>query len=716
MLAGLKWLNQFLDPPTATADDAETALMGAGFPIESRETLPDSDVRLDVEVTSNRGDCLSQLGLAREIAAKTGRKLREPRFELPKSVAGPVEAAATLENQEPASCPMFTLRVLRNVKVGPSPAWLVQTLESVGQRSINNVVDVTNYITFELGHPCHVFDLDRLAGRKLIVRWARPDEPLKTLDGKLRKLASDELVVADAERAQSLAGVIGGGDSEVSSSTVNVALEMATWDPVTVRRAARRHQIRTDAGHRFERGVDARCLDWAARRAAALLAEVCGGQLCDGVLAAGAPFAPPTRIKLRPARCRRILGIEVATDELVRLLQAVSIGVEQSGRGGEELVCTAPDWRLDLKREIDLIEEVGRLKGLEAVPIRPRLEVAVRPPQERERAMRELAGTLTGLGFFETVTFSFVTPKQGDAFVTGSFTRVDIDDERRGGEPTLRPSILPSLLACRKVNQDGQVTLPSAASASGAIAPGVRLFETGAVYSQLRQGDKVSSLEERRLALLIDVPGAPDTQKRTLDDKRTGVRLLRGALETLVRALGGANASVELHRGTISLSVWDPSAHAHVCVRTGPEGLRQKIGELGLVSGAALSEYGLEIPVVAAELQLDPLLALFPARATVTTLPEFPSTDRDVSFIVPESVAWGDIASHLGAARVDKMERFDFVTAYRGKQIGEGKKSVTVRMRFRDAAKTLRREEVEPQVQGVIELMKSKVGAEVRVG
>ena len=242
MHVSVAWLNRLLDRPV-TPDEAEHVLTHVGFPIETRESVGSGDAMLDVEVTSNRGDVLSHLGCAREIAAATGRKVVMPRVELPgggaTSGGEPVSKALRLENLTPEVCPRFTARVIRGVRVGPSPAWMVEALESVGQRSINNIVDVTNYVNFEYGQPSHVFDLKKLAGGALVVRFASEGEKLRTLDGKARTLKATDLVVADAQRAQSLAGVIGGADSEVGDSTTDVVLEAATWDPVTIRTAAR---------------------------------------------------------------------------------------------------------------------------------------------------------------------------------------------------------------------------------------------------------------------------------------------------------------------------------------------------------------------------------------------------------------------------------------------------------------------------------------------
>ncbi len=690
----LHWLNKYLAPGDVTADEADEALTHAGFPIEARETLEGGDVRLDVEVTSNRGDVLSHLGCAREIAASG--VAAKPRDLMPPAVndppAGPpVEKVFTLENREPAVCPLFTARVIQNVKVGPSPDWLVRALESVGQRSINNVVDVTNFITFELGNPCHVFDLNKLDGAKLVIRYASDGETLTTLDDKPRKLVKTDLVVADATRPQSLAGVMGGADSDVDENTTDVVFEMATWDPVTIRTTARRLGVRTDAGYRFERGVDPRTIEDAARRAAALVCELTGGILCEGVLAEGAPMPEDTVITLRPSRCERLIGIPIPVGDMIERLRALEIGVEQEG--GDELACTIPPWRLDLTREVDLVEEVARTRGLDAVPIHERVQAAVAPPQEDERAMREVAGLLTGLGFYETVTFSFVSPDAAKEFLGDGLALVEVDDERRKAEPTLRPSVVPSLLACRRANQDAQASPPG----------GVRLFETSAVFAQTKGGE---SRERRTLTLLADVPG--QGAKRSASDTQDGVRQLRGAVEAIARATFGPGARVALEPAKPGCPGWDADAFARVTI-DGAD-----VGSLGLVSGKSQSNAGIDLPVLACELDLDPLLDAYPPRASAHALPAFPPIERDLSLVVPESLPWASVESLVGGADLERLEGCSFVGTYRGKQVGEGKKSLTLRLRFRDPGRTLRHEEVDPQVEALVAAATRELGAEVR--
>jgi phenylalanyl-tRNA synthetase beta chain len=625
------------------------------------------------------------------------RKLNLPEVASIKT-EGQATQSVTLENTVPSACPRFTIHIIRNVTIGPSPKWLVEALESVGQRSINNVVDVTNFINFEFGNPCHAFDLAKLAGRKVIIRYAREGEPLTTLDGKQRKLKADEVVVADAERAQSLAGVIGGSDSEVSSSTKDVVLEMATWDPVAVRRAARRHQVKTDASHRFERIVDPRTLDFAARRAAVLIAELGKGTLCGGMIDSAAASAPLREIAVRPARARSLLGINIADTDISAILQRLDIKVMPAASA---LNCAIPPFRPDLEREVDLIEEIGRINGLDAIPIHDRATVRVRPPQDSERAIRELATTLTGLGFYETVTFSFIAPKQAQPFLAPGLSPLAVSDDRRKGDGTLRPSTLPSLLACRKKNQDGGVETPG----------GIRLFETAATFSQpevQKPSGRSPAHELRTLALLMDVPGVGKGKPGSVEERQHGLRILRGAIESAALALGGAAAEIQIRTAAAPLPACDPSATADVRLNGQP------IGWLGLIDAAAQRSFDLAIPVAAAELDLGPLLALFPAKSSVHTLPEFPGIERDLSLVLAESVTWDTVRSFVQSAKLEGLEDITFVGAFRGKQLGPGKKSLTLRLKFRDPKRTLRHEEVDPQVASLVQLAGSRLGAALR--
>lgn len=714
----VRWLNRYLSPSDCTPAEAEDVLTAAGFPVEEVRPLPDGDTYLDVELTSNRGDCMSHLGLAREITASPraehARELVPPTVgDAPKGP--PIAGSLSLSLEATDACPRFTAQLIRGVKVGPSPTWLVQALEAVGQRSINNVVDVTNYLTFELGHPCHVFDLAKLAGSALVVRPARDGEKLTTLDGKARTLKAGEIVVADADKPQSLAGVIGGADSEVGESTTDVVLELACWDPVAVRSAARRHAVRTDASARFERLVDPRTLTEPAARAAALIIEVAGGELAGGVLDgmldawAGEPAALTT-IELRPARCRSVLGMDVPAGQIIHMLRALEIDVEQTDE--DVLRCTIPAFRHDLTREIDLIEEVARLVGLEGVPTTERISLRVRHPQETERAKREAATLLAGLGFYETVTFSFTTPALAAYFLPEGLETVAVDDDRRKAEPTLRPSPLAGLLVCRKANRDAQNDLPG----------GLRLFERAAAFAQ---DARKQSVERRVIALTMDAPiaGKKPSADQLQQGLQLGLRQMRGVIDQLVRTMGGAGATIEVEAIDPPVKAWKPGATGRLWLtpaeNDNPNGQdgdtgRTELGVFGLIDDGLIKHAGLDLPIIAAELDDAALLGLYPPKASLRDLPSFPGIDRDLSLILDEQVSWQQVSELVHGARVPLLEGLEFVGVFRGERVGGGKKSVTIRLHFRDPERTLRHDEVDPQVETIASLTTDRLGAEIR--
>jgi phenylalanyl-tRNA synthetase beta chain len=694
MHISVRWLNSLLTPgsPLLSADEIEQTLMDLGFPSESRTIAPGGDpaldVCLDVEVTSNRGDVLCHAGMAREVAAASGRSVvLPPLTELAAGGKGSEGVRVRIDPAVGELCPRFVARVIKGVKVGPSPAWLVSALDSIGQRSISNVVDVTNCIAMELGNPCHVFDLHSLAGQELIIRFANPKEKLTTLDGKERTLAGDEVVVADAQRAQSLAGVMGGADSQVTERTVDVVLEMATWEPVAVRRAARRHMLRTDASHRFERIVDARTIDAACLRAAQMIVQIAGGQCMGGPIEVGKPLAAPLEVYFRPQRCNDILGANITVTEMQALLQRLRFDVLDARP--ERFTVRIPFDRADITREIDLIEEIARLRGLSAIPVMEALPVAIASPQASETARREVCAVLTGLGFYETVTFSFVSRAAADEFLPAGLSRVEVSQDRRKNEPVCRPSAVPGLLACRRTNYHGGVKPPG----------GVRLFEVCAVFAQRPDG---ATHEQQMLTLLADV--TYEGKRATIADEQRAFSLLRGTVEALVRTAAGSGAKV-------------------TCVANKPDrpGLREgarvlvdgvDIGYIALVTPSALTSYDLPMPVIVSELDFPKLLAPYPPKAIVTIPPAFPGIERDVSFIVDEPVTWENISSLITG--VPRLEETQYISTFRGGQIGKGKKSVTVRLCFRDQERTLRHEEIDQPVADIMSTLHARLGASVR--
>jgi phenylalanyl-tRNA synthetase beta chain len=695
MEISLAWLNQYLDPGDVAADEAERVLTHAGYPVEGRRDAGHGDTTLTVELTSNRGDLLAHIGCAREIAAARSaarpRRLVEPAFSDP-SPGPPIDGDLSLENLSPDACPLFTARLIRGCRIGPSPGWLVRRLEAVGQRSISNAVDITNFITLELGNPCHVFDLASLRGGRLIVRRAHAGERLTTLDGRDRVLEPGDVVVADTERAVSLAGVMGGKNTEVTTATRDIVFEMATWDPVAVRTAARRLSIRTDASHRFERIVDQRTIDAAARRAVALLCELTGGVASSDSLREGRPDPAASPVTLRPARCDAVLGVSIPRAEAAAMLRGHGVSVEDHGAS---LRCTPPPFRPDLTREIDLIEEIARTAGYEAVPVRDRIEIRASHPQESERARRELGAVLTGLGFWETVTFSFVRPEHAAPWLGQGLIEARVDDERRGAEPTLRPSALPSLLLCRRANADAQVSVPG----------GVRLYELSAVFAQTPEK---RTLERRTLTLLLDVEGVALGRGAAVEQVQAGLRAVRGAVEHVCRAMAGPLGRVEVRASGPDCPGWMPAGFGRVSVGG------REIGVLGVIADSPRAMAGLDVPVVGAELDLDALLSLYPPRGRVEPLPAFPGIERDLSLVVAESVPWGRVAAVLAGAGLESFESVAFVGTYRGAQVGPGRKSVTARLRFSRPDRTLRHGDVDPQIAHAVAAAAAELGATLR--
>ena len=483
MKISVRWLNRYLDRP-AEADEITERLTAVGFPVEEQWDGAEGDIGLDVEVTSNRGDCLGHIGLAREFAAATGRMLVLPSFELPDAAGPAVEGVTSVDNRDTAHCPLYTARVIQGVKVGPSPDWLVHALETIGLRSINNVADATNFVLHETGQPSHAFDLDKLAEKRVVIREAQADEPFAALDGTKHKLCPPMLVIADAQSPQCLAGVMGGADSEVTEATTDVLLEVAAFDALNTRRTGRALKITSDSSYRYERGVDLAGIERVGQRIAAMIVELAGGVVCGGVIRNGVDSPESVEIALRPARCSAVLGVDIPAE--AQAAHLARLGVE-TRVDGERLLATVPTFRLDLLREIDLIEEVARLHGLDTLPTSPKIQIVSRPPQPEVLARHRLAEVLVAHGYHETITFSFLSGKAAESFCPDGAEVVRVDDDGRKAEPALRPSVVPSLLQCRKVNQD-------------AGNHGVKLFETASVWS--RRGGRIE--EAVKLALLCD--------------------------------------------------------------------------------------------------------------------------------------------------------------------------------------------------------------------
>jgi len=407
MKISLDWLSNYVDIDKSPTEVAQI-LSDLGFPTEGIEKVA-GDTVIDIEVSSNRGDCLSHIGVARELAAATGKDLRLPQVDLPESdedVAKFVEVAI----DAPDLCSRYTARVIIGVKVGPSPDWMAKRLEAVGVRSVNNVVDATNYAMMETGQPPHAFDYDKLAGGKISVRTASAGESLISIDETKCDLTDDMLIIADAKKPVAIAGVMGGLESEINDSTTTILLEDAHFDPVTVRTTSRRLGISSESSFRFERYVDTEMIDWASQRTAQLITQVAGGKVAKGVADVYPAKWQPKKVTMRVSRLNKLLGIELTKDEAVKIL--TGLGLEPKLKDTDTLECTTPTWRHDVYREADLIEEVARSHGYNKIPVERKISIEVAPVDKHESVASQLRSFLNGCGFYETINVSFLAESQ----------------------------------------------------------------------------------------------------------------------------------------------------------------------------------------------------------------------------------------------------------------------------------------------------------------
>jgi phenylalanyl-tRNA synthetase beta chain len=663
MKISLEWLGDFLSqPPNAQA--AADALTNAGFPVESIETHG-PDTVIDVEVTSNRGDCLCHIGVARELSAALVQPLREIAVEAGES-GDPASASVRVRIDAPELCPHYTARLIRGVKIGPSPVWMTRRLEAIGVRPINNVVDVTNYVMMEMGQPLHAFDFANIAAGQIVVRNANRGESIVSIDGKKRELVPSVLVIADAQRPIALAGVMGGLDSEVCDSTVDVLLESARFDPLSVRRTARLLALKSESSYRFERGIDPALPARASLRAAQLILQTAAGQLAKGMVQAGSDRVPKKTLTLRLAQLRRILGVDLPADEVVAVFARLSLSpVRQKDR----IDVTVPSHRLDINEEVDLVEEAARGLGYERIAMREEISIRLTPPDRDWITNESICGLLVGGGYFEAITFSFISDLLRNDF---GVAPLRADSAVRKADGALRPSLIPGLLQAVRFNE-----------ANGNAA--ARLFEIGSVFPP---GPDARVHERRTVAWvggdLRQVRGMAEAMLARLDADRP-VKVVPDSRPGFSRSAGGR-------------VVWGD----------------QTIGYLGEIDRAVGEKLSLRDLPAAAELELAPLLAGSRHIPQLHPLARFPAVRRDVSLIVPENLRFEKIESLIHGLNLEFLESIDFVTAYRGKPLETGFKSVTIALVFRSASATLTSEQVEASVQKATAAAKTRLGATLR--
>ena len=667
MKVSLNWLKEFVDF-TAEPGQLKADLTMVGLNVESLAQTG-GDWVLDVEVTTNRPDCLSHYGVAREVATVYRKNLKRLEIFAKESGARSSEEIS-IQILDPDLCARYCGRVIQNVRVKPSPGWLVKRLEAVGQRPINNVADVTNYVLMELGHPLHAFDLQRLRERKIIVRRALPGEQLRTLDGTNRVLTSDNLVIADAQRAVALAGVMGGEDSQIFSTTRSVLLECAWFDPLSIRRTAKAHGMHTEASHRFERGADIDMAPLAIGRAAELIAEVAGGEILRGLVDV---YPAPRRredLVLRRSEIRRVLGADIPWEDVERTLR--SLGFVTERRGTEGWRVTPPSFRLDVNKEIDLVEEVARQFGYDRLPARLRPA----PPRPERDLLREkemaVSNLLCSLGYYEAIQSSLVDPEENSRF--SDQTPVILANPLSQDASALRSSAAPSMVHALRWNLDRDQN-------------DVRLFELGKTYGLSSSG----ALAERRV-LSLGLTGHRRPPSIHDSERPLDFFDLKGDLEVLLGLFEIPGVQFE----TAECAHYESSQSG----RFSSQG--QSLVIFGRVSREIERDYKLRQPAWLAEVDFDRLVA-FPLHSRVfRPFSKFPAVERDFSLVIPERVTFARLEAALRDLALEEIQRLHPVDLFRGGSIPAGHYSLLLRVTFQSRAHTLTSEEISAASQRVM--------------
>ncbi len=698
MLIDYDWLKQYVSLDLPPHEFGHLLTM-SGLEIEAEESvkLPDGKMAevLELNVTPNRGYCLSHLGVAREAASLLNLECRlpAPLEELEKVWEGDaVDSALKVVNEAPDLCSRYAGMVVEGVRPGPSPKWLADRLISIGLRPINNIVDVTNFVMMEYGQPLHAFDRALLAESKIVIRRAKEGEAFTALDGSENKLGPDALVIADAEKPVALAGIMGGANSQVTEQTQSVVLESACFDPATVRKASKKFNLRSDSSFRFERGVDIEGVISAQARAALLIRELAGGKILKGRIDLYPEPRKSVVVNVRVAQVNKILGARMESAKIAEYLRRLGMIFQNSlSPASEEFQVEIPTFRPDLLREIDLIEEIARMAGynnIETVrPSAPIQPVRWKPKQTTARTIREI---LSRTGFLEAINYSFIDETSASKFKTAFGDRdsvaIPLRNPLSADINVMRPSLAPGLIkaASRNFNK-GQKP--------------VKIFELGHVY--FREKEKAPVTERTCLGILVAGPYENTLWKST--GKAYDYYDLKGALETV---LDGFKLSAEfesLDREFLQ------SGEAAACRINGRD-----VGFIGKLESAFCDDIGQ--PVYICEIDLDALAELLPGRVEFQTIPKFPETYRDISILVDREVHSGEIEKAIREACAPLISKVELYDHFEGKKLQAGKKSLTFALAFLSEEKTLADEEVNPLFDRALKSLQEKFGASLREG
>lgn len=657
--------------------DPDTCKSGQPF----KPTQP-SDIVYDLSITPNRPDCLSHIGIARELGLLTDQEITIPDDSL-QETGDAAEKEFSIEINDPDACPRYSGRVIRNVKIAPSPQWLQDRLEAVGIRSINNVVDITNLILMETGHPLHAFDYDLLAGQKIIVRKAKKGEKFTTLDGQSHNLTTDDLLIADAEKGVALAGVMGGENSEVSDQTKNILLESAYFDPMTVRKTAKRCGLSTEASQRFERGCDPNGTLFALNRAAKLFAEIAGGEIAKGIIDVYPDPILPWTVFLRPSRIEHVLGVSVPVKDVIKILTGLGLTVE----GEDPLTVTVSTFRPDLKEEIDLIEEVVRHYGYDKIESRLESQYALGTFVDHELELIEsIRDFFSGIGFSEVLNISMV-PEAAVQILAKTRTPLSVQNPLSPDTAFMRTSLISGLLDSVKWNRNRSQN-------------NLRLFEIGRIF--IKQ-DKPLPNEKPVISGVLTGKSSPRPHWKK-NEFPTDFYQLKGVLEGLDKRFrfGGFELLSK------SLPIFNPAESIEICLN------KKHVGWLGELDSSILRLWDIDDPVYAFEIDMATLCDQYEPVQKYRAISRYPSVKRDLAIVVDEKAYVGDIKSLIQKKGKDILTQIDFFDLYQGKQLEYGKKSVAVSLTFTSHENTLTDAVIDPVIESIVQSLKTEMSATLR--
>jgi phenylalanyl-tRNA synthetase beta chain len=645
MLVSRDWLTEYVALDMST-DELTDRLAMSGLNHEGTETI-DGDASIDLEVTSNRPDCLGHVGVAREIAVLWERELKIPDAQ-PATVSDATADQVKVTLSCPDLCPRYTARLVRGVQVGPSPDWIVSRLKAAGIESVNNVVDVTNYVMLECGQPLHAFDFAKLDGGEIVIRNAKKSEVLEAIDHRSYTLDESMCVIADASQPVAVAGVMGGAATEIADNTSDVLIEVAEFQQLAVRTTARKLKLHSPSSYRFERGTDSHNVDWASRRCAELIMQLAGGELLEGVVDVGREPQAMPHVELRIQQIDRLIGISIPSDDIARILGGLGCSIVTSSESA--ITVEVPSWRRDLTREVDLIEEVVRIHGYDKIPEDAAVPMSPSAKRDKDRVVGTVRNVLTSAGFFEVIAPSAIS--DAHAKVVSPWTDNEPLRAETGmlkGVHSLRRTLVPSLLQVRSYNER---------HASEHVA----VFETAHIY--LPQGDDLP-LEQSTVGML----GEGSFER------------LKGIVESIVGLL---HIPTEIRVESYSDPFFEGDKAAKLYLAD------ELLGFIGVVDAKAAKALEVRSSVAVAELDLELLQSnavLIPQHVTHSAQP---SITQDVNVIVDEAVTWADLRDATSNAAGEVLESVEYRETYRNaEQDGDGKKRVLFTMKMQAKDRTL---------------------------